>query len=88
MKSRIIYEPGDAVTFKRFEFINKAGGTGMSDWEFDEPFKGEAKAQVVKAFHDYETGQRYIGKALSPDLKSYLERNGRGLTVYFGEFDL
>lgn len=87
---RCLPDVGDLVELKRFAFINKAGGTGMSDWKFDPKFEGVAKARVVKGWHDYETGERYIGVAVSEDLERYMAANANAADkrVRFGEFDL
>lgn len=87
---RQIPEVGDQVALKKFAFTNKAGGTGMSDWKFDEKFTGPAVVVVTKAWHDYETGWRYHGKPVDSSalLREYLKRNARNGSVYFSEFDL
>lgn len=75
---------------KSFSFKNKSGGTGMSNWEWDPKFKGDAEVTVEKSWHDYEIGTRYIGEAASPDLIEYLQKNAHPTDkrVFFGRSDL
>jgi hypothetical protein len=81
---------GDTVTVSEFAFTNPSGGTGLSDWEYNERFSGVAKAVIVEAWDDYEAGRRMIGRALSPDLCAYLERNAASddQRVFLSEFDV
>ena len=80
---------GDTLSLKRFAFTNKAGGTGLSDWEYDEQFSGNAQVVVVHMFFDYETGWRYWGRAVSDDLIAYIDRNtGEDKRVLFSEWDI
>lgn len=88
MKS--IPEKDDTIDIRAFGFTNPQGGTGLSDWEYNERFAGTATVKVNKAWHDYETGWRYIGEAVSADLKSYIAKHAapNDQRVFFGEFDL
>jgi hypothetical protein len=81
---------GETVAVKEFAFMNKAGGTGMSNWEFDPKFSGKALVRIVRRWDDYETGERAVGEAVSEDLTKYLEENASPTDkrVFIGEFDL
>ena len=74
---------------KSFSFVNKAGGTGMSNWDFDPKFSGEALVKITKSWSDYECGQRFHGEAISPDLIQYLAENANAddRRVFFSEFE-
>jgi hypothetical protein len=68
----------DVITLTKFAYINTYGGTGMTDWEYDEKWYGEpVKAIVIKEWDDYECGQR--GWALpdqnNKELIKYMKRN-------------
>jgi len=70
---------GEILTVKEFSFTNKAGGTGLSDWKWNEKFEKPIKVEIVKVFDDYEIGRR--GWAVPhPDEKeliAYLDRNAK-----------
>jgi len=75
MKTIRLFESGDkvAVTANRKWAVctdNRQGGT--------EPVKVGRRitCTVIKAFLDYETGQRYVAKTV------------KGRLVYFGQFDV
>jgi len=84
----------NSFVISAFSFTNKSGGTGM--WrrgkksEFDPPFKGVAVVSVLTHFHDYETGQRLIGVAKSPELCKYMQENAHpdDQRVFFSGFDI
>lgn len=78
------------VEIKKFAFTNTGGGTGLSDWQYNEKFHGVARVTFRKGWFDYETGYRFIGEACSYDLNLYLDRNAslENRSVYFGEQDL
>jgi hypothetical protein len=87
---RKIYEVNDGIRFSEFAFTNKAGGTGLSNWEFNEKFEGIGEGIVVKAWHDYECGWRYHCIPFSEKLCQYMERNADPngeMLVYVSEFD-
>ena len=81
---------GDTIKFTEFAFTNPSGGTGMSNWSWDEKFTGIAEAKVIKLWCDYETGWNFICEAVSQNLKEYIERNASILDhhVFVSEFDL
>jgi len=84
----------NSFVVKAFSFTNKSGGTGM--WrkgvknEFDPPFRGTAIVTVDRDFHDYETGQHYIGTAKSPQLQEYMRKHAHpgDQRVFFSGFDI
>ena len=75
---------------KTFSFTNKAGGTGMSNWQWDEQFEGVALVMVVRNWDDYEIGRRYVGISCDKSLTEYLSRNAspEDQQVYFGSSDI
>jgi hypothetical protein len=80
----IIPDVGERCKLASFAFNNKGGGTGLSDWLHDERFAGVAEVKCTKKWYDYETGWRYHGQPVSPDLLDYLGRNSAKDVVYFG----
>jgi hypothetical protein len=83
-----IYEVGDTISFSEFAFTNKSGGTGLSNWNWNEKFTGDASGIVTKAWDDDETGWRYHCIPTSSDLVAYLKRNASARVVYVSEFDV
>jgi len=79
MKIKIIPEVGDIITVKSFSFNNVYGGTGMSNWDYDEKFTFPATIKVIKEWEDDECGQRGWGIAVPTDKKliEYLRRNAK-----------
>lgn len=73
-------EIGDSVKIVNarpygFSFKNKAGGTGMSNWDHDQRYQGPTPVITLNdVFYDYETGYRCIGDAVNPELVEYLEK--------------
>jgi len=56
---------GDTVTLKSFCYINKFGGTGLSNSSVEDVcYTKPVKAEIIKTWDDIETGERYW---LSPD---------------------
>ncbi|MFA5398335.1 MAG: hypothetical protein WC346_20145 [Methanogenium sp.] len=84
------FNKGSIVTVAAFAFDNKAGGTGMSNWQYDPKFKGTAKVLITKEWDDYETGQHGIGTPIQQDKKliKYLYDNAKNYNVYVSEFDV
>jgi hypothetical protein len=78
---------GQIYTFKSFSFLNKLGGTGMSNWEHDEKFeKPAAEFQIIKVWEDYEIGERAWGIPIDDEVKEYLSRvSNKGIDVSMGE---
>lgn len=81
MKIAIIPEVGDQYKVKKpgkgildfgFCFLNPHGGTGMSNWEHDEKFKGDAIVEITKVWYDDEVGYRCWAKASNQEVKDYL----------------
>lgn len=80
MITKIIPEVGDKYKVKKdkkpyswgFAFMNPHGGTGMSNWEHDEVFPGDAIIEITKVWYDYEVGYRCWAKAVNQELKDYL----------------
>jgi hypothetical protein len=75
MLTTITFEAGDRVKVKALNkyavcYQNKHGGTEGF------PPSTELTCEVVKTWHDYETGQRYIG------------RTDDGQEIYFGQFQV
>ena len=83
-------EVGDIIILKEFSFNNKAGGTGMSNWKYNETYAKPVKVKVTKEWEDYECGQMGWGVPVKSDkgLIAYLERNSREQIVYWSEFDI
>src|ERR1035437_2528389 len=75
---------------KNFAFTNTAGGTGLSDWQYNERYSGQPTVTAVKGWHDYETGYRFIGESDDPALNTYLDRVAKASDrrVFFGESDV
>lgn len=68
---------GAIATCTKFAFINKYGGTGLSDWSHDEKYIGPAVTfEITKIWYDYECGIRMHGKPLGgqKELEAYLDR--------------
>lgn len=83
-----LYEVGDIVSFSSFAFENKAGGSGVSDWEWDERFSGIASGIVTKAWDDDETGWIFHCIPTSEDLVAYIKRNSNRMVAFVSEFDI
>ena len=62
---------GETVKVKSFAFINKAGGTGLSEDGFTAIFK----VTIIKRWDDYECGERGWAVPISKDLRDYLKEN-------------
>lgn len=88
--AKLIPENGEIVTIREFAFTNRSGGTGQSNWQFDERLLVPQKVLVNHCWEDDEIGWRYIASAISPALRSYLERNASPTDrrVFFGEQDV
>ena len=78
------------ATLKMFAFMNRSGGTGMSNWQFNERLEENVKVMVTKGWHDYETGYRFVAESADPVLTEYLSRLGHETDkrVFFSQFDL
>lgn len=79
------------VEFKKFAFRNTSGGTGLSNWRHNPRYPHPTvKVNVVKGWHDYECGYRFIAESACPELTAYLEANGSkdDKRVFVSEFDL
>ena len=85
---RHIAEVGDEVIVKSFSYINKSGGTGMSNQQM--------KCRITKAMYDYECGWRYWAEPLEEvddeQRKQWTgsegeKYNGSG-TIYVSEFEI
>lgn len=68
---------GDIIKLNKFCFVNKAGGTGLSDWQWNEQFSGVAEVKVTKMWYDYETGWKGWAEPINSELKEYLQRNAK-----------
>lgn len=89
--AHILPEVGDKVAIKSFSFTNKNGGTGCSDWEYNEKFsKPTATVTIVHAFEDWETGWIFHGASADEDLTQYMERlaSAADQRIFFSEFDV
>ena len=84
------FEVDNVVEVTKFGFVNKYGGTGLSNWDHDERFVGTAKVKIFKYWYDYEVGYRAIGVASSKDLKTYLQKNAsvQDQRVFISQFDV
>lgn len=71
------FKVGDIITAAEFSFVNKHGGTGLSDWDHDEKFFGGAELKITKVWFDYETGVRGWAEPINSELKEYLKRNAK-----------
>ena len=79
------------VSFTKFAFTVPAGGTGLSNWKHNARYPHPTvKVKVVKGWHDYECGYRFIAESACPELTAYLEANGskEDRRVFVSEFDL
>lgn len=68
---------GNIATSTKFAFINKHGGTGLSDWEHDEKYSGpDVRFAITKIWYDYECGIRMHGQPIprQSKLEAYLDR--------------
>ena len=93
-----IPEVGDTITLKKFCYDNKAGGTAMSNWKYDEKYSDPIIVTVTKEWNDYECGQRgwaipIIHSLHNKKLMEYLERNckkqsNQYFRIYWSEFDI
>jgi hypothetical protein len=87
------FNVGQVVYVKEFAFVNKSGGTGMSQGfeEFGDPtFRGNARVRVTKEWEDYECGQRGWAVAMGEDVKQYLKDNAnpKDQRIFISEFDV
>jgi hypothetical protein len=71
------FKVGDTITVAEFGFINKHGGTGKSDWDYNEKFFGPAELKITKVWYDYETGVRGWAEPINSELQVYLKRNAK-----------
>jgi len=86
---KTIPEVGDIITLKEFSFNNKAGGTGMSNWKYNEKYTKPVRVKVTKEWEDYECGQRGWGVPENDKgLSAYLEKNALAKIIYWSEFDI
>ncbi len=91
---QMIPEMTDIVIIKEFSYNNKDGGTTLSQSKrfpslVDAPFEKKATVKVIRCWHDYETGWRYIAVPYNdPALVTYLEQNSRSQRIYFSQFDV
>lgn len=78
------------VTVSKFAFSNTQGGTMLSNWQFNEPYTGKVEILMTAGWLDYETGYRFIGKAVNREMRDYLARNSHDgdVDVFFSEFDI
>lgn len=77
---------GQIYTFKSFSYQNEFGGTGMSNWDFDEKYEKPAQFQIVKVWTDWETGERAWGIPVEDEVKEYLSRvSKKGIDTSLGE---
>jgi hypothetical protein len=83
-----VYEVGDKILFSEFAFRNKSGGTGVSNWNWDEKFEGIAYGLITVAWEDDECGWRFHCVPLSQDLIAYVSRNSHDMIVFVSEFDI
>ena len=78
MQLDIIPEVGDKFFIKEgegFAFMNKSGGTGLSDWDFNEKYTGpKPHIEIVHVFYDDEVGYRTWAKAINQELIDYMDR--------------
>ena len=95
MKTEVIPEVGDKFAIKNrrfgFSFTNKAGGTGMSNWEFDVKYTGTAPiVKITKVWFDEECGYRCWSEAVSPELIAYLKEvaSPSDQRVFVSQWDL
>lgn len=84
---------GQTVGVKRFAFVNPQGGTGLSDWQFNERFSGkEAVCKITKLRHDEETGINMWAEAVAEDtsISSYMKKNAKtdDQRMFISEFDV
>lgn len=77
MKDSRKFKVGDIIQVSEFSFINKHGGTGLSNWDHNERFKGMARLKVTKVWYDYETGFRGWAEPVNEELKEYLKNNAK-----------
>ena len=78
MKKRA--EVGDIIELKEFNYTNKNGGTGISNWNHNEKHLKPISVRITKEWEDYECGQRGWAELWDPDdydLIAYLDRNAR-----------
>jgi hypothetical protein len=68
---------GTKIVLKEFCFLGINGGTGMSNWQYDEKYEKPANFVVTKVWDDYECGVRgwCEPEETDADLIAYLERN-------------
>lgn len=92
---RVIPEVGYILEVKPsnmgFGFSNKAGGTGMSNWEYNERYEGPNPiVRIIKSWHDYETGWRTWAVPLNNEAIEYLKKVAHPdkQHMYVSEFDL
>jgi hypothetical protein len=77
---------GQIYTFKSFSFQNEFGGTGMSNWDFDEKYEKPAQFQIIKVWEDCEIGERAWGIPVEDEVKEYLSRvSKKGIDVSMDE---
>lgn len=91
MKIEIIPEVGDTFIANKFSFFNPQGGTGLSDWEYDEKYSGPpAQVEITKVWYDDECGYRCWAKAINQELIDYLKRMAapKDQRIFVSQWDL
>jgi hypothetical protein len=79
------------VKVKSFSFMNKAGGSGMSNWNFDKNFpEPSATVKVVSGFYDYECGWRFIGEGNDDAVNAYMTEvaSETDKRIFFSQYEL
>lgn len=68
-------EVGSKIVLKEFTYNNKGGGTGLST--MDPVYPEEIECQIIKKWHDYETGIRGWAYPVKEDKKllEFLKEN-------------
>lgn len=95
MQIQIIPEVGDQFEVKSkmygFGYRTPAGGTGLSNWEFNEKYEAEkAIVKITKVWYDDECGYRCWAEAVNEELKQYIDRNAHATDkrIFVSQFDL
>lgn len=74
---KIILKEGDILEVDEFCFTNPQGGTGLSNWDYNEKFQGTAQIKITKLWFDEETGIKGWAEPISEDIKDYMKCNAK-----------
>ncbi len=78
------FKVGDVGFFKAIAIQNTVGGTRLLNGDQYSPWPGEARVEITRAWHDYETGWKAAGVLLDADLIEIAR--AAGTSIYDAEY--